>query len=214
MSRDAAAASCSRCCTALTELEPDRHFVRTFATMTRSDEELAQRLSDPEDDAALVALYRTHAGALYGFGLSRLGDRGLAEDFVQEVFTRVWRKADGFDPRRGNFRTWMFAIARNTAIDIERRRAVRPQTAPGAEVDQLVSPEEPIEQALLRWQIRSALSRLSPEHREVIRLTKFEALTLEEVSTRVGVPLGTVKSRLSYALRNLRLALEEAGVFE
>lgn len=182
--------------------------------MTRTDEELARRLLDRSDDAALVALYRAHADALYGFGLSRLGDRGLAEDFVQEVFTRVWRRADAFDPDRGNFRTWMFAIARNTAIDLERRRSVRPQAASGVDVDQLVSPDESIERAMMRWQIRAALARLTPEHREVIRLTKFEGLALTEVSDRVGIPLGTVKSRLSYALRNLRLALEEAGVLE
>jgi RNA polymerase sigma-70 factor (ECF subfamily) len=94
---------------------------------------------------------------------------------------------------------------------MERRRAVRPSVA--AEGRAAIEPAvEPIEQAILRWQIRGALARLTPEHREVIRLVRFEGLPLAEVAQRTGLPLGTVKSRLSYALRALRLALEEAGV--
>lgn len=179
--------------------------------MTDTDEELVRSLTRDGGDAALATLYRAHADAIYGFAVQRLGDRGLAEELVQEVFTRVWRSAGDFDGRRGSFRAWLYGIARHAVIDMERRRAARPPMA--AEGRPAVEPTaEPIEQAILRWQIQSALARLTPEHREVIRLVRFEGLPLAEVAERTGLPLGTVKSRLSYALRALRLALEEAGV--
>ena len=75
------------------------------------------------------SLYRTYGGELYGFALNCLGDRGLAEEVVQDVFTRVWRHAESFDPGRASFRTWIYGITRNAIIDIERRRAVRPGLA-------------------------------------------------------------------------------------
>jgi RNA polymerase sigma-70 factor, ECF subfamily len=183
--------------------------------IVRSDEELVRGLGGSEADAALRALYRVHARPLYGYALRRLGDRGLAEEAVQEVFTRLWRGAATFDPAQGSARTWLYGIARHVVIDLERRRAVRPGQAAhdGAFDEPADEPtDEPIERALLRWQIRAALDRLSPEHRQVITMCHFEALSLREISGRTGVPLGTVKSRLSYALRNLRLALEEMGV--
>src|SRR5205823_559769 len=99
----------------------------------------------------------------------------------------------------------------NAVIDVERRRAVRPGLAIHEEEEE-GSADEPIERAMLRWQIRAALERLTPDHREVIRMCHFEGLTLREIAERSGIPLGTVKSRLSYALRNLRLSLEEMGV--
>jgi len=176
-----------------------------------SDEELVRGLGGGEADAALRGLYRAHARPLYGYALRRLGDRGLAEEAVQEIFTRIWRGAAGFDPLQGSFRTWLYGIARHVVIDLERRRAARPaQAAHDAGDDEQA--DEPIERALLRWQVRAALDRLSPEHRQVVTMCHFEALSLREIAARTGLPLGTVKSRLSYALRNLRLALEEMGV--
>jgi RNA polymerase sigma-70 factor (ECF subfamily) len=178
--------------------------------MARTDEELVASLKKGRGEASLRALYGQHADALYGFALARLGDTGLAEELVQDVFTRIWRHADDFNPARGSFRTWMYGIARNAVIDVERRRAVRPPLADASEGEDPSG--EPIELAILRWQIRSSLDRLSPEHREIIRLVRLQGLTLVEAAERTRLPLGTVKSRLSYALRALRLALEEAGV--
>ena len=159
------------------------------------------------------ALYRTYGPELYGFAVSALGDRGQAEELVQEVFTRVWRKADSYDASRASFRTWLYGIARNAIIDLKRRAAVRPALA-SHEVDEESHGEldSSLEQALLRWQVSAALERLTPEHRQVIRLAHFQGLTLREISERTGLPLGTVKSRTSYALRGLRLALEEMGM--
>ena len=119
------------------------------------------------------ALYRTYSGELYGFALNALGDRGLAEELVQDVFTRVWRHADTYDHTRASFRTWLYGIARNAVIDLKRRRAVRPSLAvEPSELDESVG-EESIERALLGWQVATALERLTPEHRQVIRLAHF-----------------------------------------
>lgn len=177
------------------------------------DAALVHDLRSARGGEALRALYRTYGGELYGFALNALGDRGLAEELVQEVFTRVWRHGHRYDPSRASFRTWMYEIARNAITDLRRRAAVRPPLPSPAEAEAEprgeASGEEPIERALLRWQVAAALERLTPEHRQVIRLAHFEGLTLREIATLTGVPLGTIKSRTSYALRNLRLALEE-----
>ena len=159
------------------------------------------------------ALYRTYGSELYGFAVSALGDRGQAEELVQEVFTRVWRHADQFDPSRATFRTWLYGIARNAIIDQKRRAAVRPSlSAHAADPDERGSLDAELEQALLRWQVSAALDRLTPEHRQVIRLAHFQGLSMREIAERTGLPVGTVKSRTWYALRSLRLVLEEMGV--
>jgi len=161
---------------------------------------------------SMRTLYRTYGPELYGFAVSALGDRGQAEELVQEVFTRVWRHAESFDPERASFRTWLYGIARNAIIDLKRRQAVRPALA-AHEVDTEQGVEDDsFEHALVRWQVAAALERLTPEHRQVIRLAHFQGLTLREIAERTGIPLGTVKSRTSYALRGLRLALEEMGM--
>jgi RNA polymerase sigma-70 factor (ECF subfamily) len=147
--------------------------------------------------------------------MSALHDRGQAEDLVQEVFTRVWRKADSYDSGRASFRTWLYGIARNAIIDQKRRAAVRPAlTTHAMDDDAHGEIDQSLENSLLRWQVNAALERLTAEHRQVIRLSHFQGLTLREIAERTGLPLGTVKSRTSYALRGLRLALEEMGVHQ
>jgi RNA polymerase sigma-70 factor (ECF subfamily) len=177
-----------------------------------SDAQLLARLPNDTTGEALRALYRAYAGELFGFALNALGDRGTAEEIVQEVFTRVWRHAEGYDPTRGSVRTWLYQIARHAIIDMRRRASVRPPLAlqePRAddEVEGLS-----IERAMLGWQVASALDRLSPEHRQVIRLAHVQGLSVREIAERCGLPEGTVKSRTWYALRSLRLVLEEMGV--
>jgi len=174
---------------------------------------MLKSLQTAGSEESMRALYRTYGPELYGFAVSALGDRGQAEELVQEVFTRVWRKADSFDPRRASFRTWLYGIARNAIIDQKRRASVRPALA-AYEVDEegRGALDASLEQALLRWQMSAALERLTPDHRQVIRLAHYQGLTLREIAEVTGIPLGTVKSRTSYALRGLRLALEEMGV--
>jgi RNA polymerase sigma-70 factor (ECF subfamily) len=180
--------------------------------MTASDTALVRQLAtDPSGDG-LRALYRRYGAELFGFACQSLGDPGLAEEVVQDAFTNVWRHADRFDPGRASFRTWLYALARNRIIDLRRRAGARPKLAESATGDERGELDETLEQAALRWQIGAALGRLSPEHRAVLRMAHFESLTLREIADVLGVPLGTVKSRSYYALRHLRLVLDEMEV--
>jgi RNA polymerase sigma-70 factor (ECF subfamily) len=175
--------------------------------MAPSDATLVERL--PRDDSGdeLRELYRRYAGQLFGFACNALGDRELAEEVVQDVFARAWRHARDYDPKRASVRTWLYSIARNRVVDARRRAAVRPGVAAGTEQETPAELDRTLEQAVL-------LARLSPEHREVIRLAHYGGLTLREIAERKGIPLGTVKSRTSYALRSLRLILDEMEVAE
>jgi RNA polymerase sigma-70 factor (ECF subfamily) len=180
--------------------------------MAPSDATLVERL--PRDDSGdeLRELYRRYAGELFGFACNALGDRDLAEEVVQDVFARAWRHAEAYDPRRASVRTWLYSIARNRVVDARRRAAVRPGMATGAQPETPAELDRTLEHAVLRWQMAAALARLSPEHREVIRLAHYGGLTLREIAEHKGIPLGTVKSRTSYALRSLRLILDEMEV--
>jgi RNA polymerase sigma-70 factor, ECF subfamily len=179
------------------------------AQMTASDTALVRQLATEPSGDGLRTLYRRYSGELYGFALGALGDPGLAEEVVQDAFTSVWRNAERFDPERASFRTWLYALTRNRIVDLRRRAAARPRTADAGEGEELAELDESLELAALRWQVGAALRRLSPEHREVIRLAHFESLSLREVANALGLPLGTVKSRCYYALRHMRLVLDE-----
>lgn len=179
--------------------------------MASTDATLVERLPFDRSGDELRELYRRYGGELFGFANSALGDRELAEEVVQDVFAQLWRHAERYDGRRASVRTWLYAIARNRIIDAHRRAAARPRRAEDAALD-TAAQMDALDQAVLRWQVTAALARLSPEHREVIRLAHYGGLTMREIAERTGVPLGTVKSRTSYALRHLRLILDEMEV--
>ena len=181
--------------------------------MAASDVQLIQRVRADETGEAMRALYRAYSGELYGFALNALGERGAAEEVVQEVFTRAWRHAGSYDAKRGSVRTWLYQIARHAIIDTRRRASVRPSLALHEPGDADAGEGGPTsEQAMLGWQVVAALEKLSPEHRQVIRLAHFQGLSMREIAERIDLPVGTVKSRTWYALRSLRLVLEEMGV--
>lgn len=166
----------------------------------------------PAQDAALRVLYEQHAAPLLGYAL-RLsgGDRGRAEDIVQETLLRAWRHPQALDPERGPVRSWLFTVARNVAVDAHRARRARPQEV-GDEPLALVPAADEIEQALDTWLVSDALATLSADHRAVLVETYYRGRSVAEAAAVLGVPPGTVKSRTFYALRALRLALEERGV--
>jgi RNA polymerase sigma-70 factor (ECF subfamily) len=151
--------------------------------------------------------YAAHAGELYGFALRSLDDAGLAEEAVQETFLRAWRAGERFDPQLGSLRTWLFAILRNVVIDLGRARASRPRLADGG-VEPAV---EPFDEALLAWQVEEAMRRIGEQHRRVLVEAYYRGRPYSEVAKDLGVPEGTVKSRVYYGLRALRVALEEIG---
>ena len=159
------------------------------------------------DEEAMAALYDAFAGPVYAFGLRRLGDTELAEELVQAVLLRVWRHADRYAADRGSVRTWVFTIARSTAIDLHRRRPGRTEPLPD-----LPGGADELDDLLRAEAVRAALERLSEEHRTVLDLAYFRGLRQVEIAERLGLPLGTVKSRTFYALRAFRLACDELGV--
>lgn len=167
-------------------------------------EPMARALSDERD---VREAYTAHGGELYGFAVRSLGDSGLAEEAVQETFLRAWRAGDRFDPQIGSLRTWLFAILRNVVIDLSRARAARPGVADGG-----VEPSaDPLDEALLGWQVEEAMRRIGAQHRQILIETYYRGRPYGEVARELGVPEGTVKSRVYYGLRALRVALEEIG---
>lgn len=168
-----------------------------------ADEVLVRRVAQSGDERALSELYDRYAGVIYGAGMRYLGDRALAEDLVQDVFTSVWRSATGFDPSRASFATWVYRITRNRATDLIRRRRARVRTV-GGETRPEPGEDDPAGELSQSFDVASALSRLSPTHREVLTLAYFHGLSQSEISRRTNTPLGTVKSRTTAALRALR----------
>jgi RNA polymerase sigma-70 factor, ECF subfamily len=165
-------------------------------------------------EAEVRAAYAAHAGELYGVALRGLADRGLAEEAVQETFLRAWRAADRFDPELATLRTWLFAILRNVVTDLHRRRAARPALAAIEDVEyqQGAAAADDIDTAILGWQVQEALRGLSVQHRQVLVEIRLRGRSQAEVAHELGLPVGTIKSRVHFALRALRLALEEQGV--
>lgn len=165
-----------------------------------------------ESDEGVRAVYAAHGPELYRFALRSLGDRGLAEEAVQEAFVRAWQAADRFDDALGSLRTWLFAIIRNVVIDLTRARAVRPGlSAVETRDDNVVHADDSIEHALVAWQVEEALTKLSDEHRRALVEVHYKSRPYQDVAQELGVPVGTVKSRVYYALKAMRLALEEMG---
>lgn len=156
------------------------------------------------------ALHDIYAGPLYVFAYRRLGDTQAAEEIVQDTLLRAWRSADRYDANRGSVAAWLFAIARNLVIDHERRRDHQPDTV--ALPAMVPEPSGEIDRMLETWQVADALAGLSNTHREVILACHYRGHTIAETAALLGVPDGTVKSRLYYGLRALRLRLEEMGV--
>lgn len=152
-----------------------------------------------------------HGDAVFAWAQGRFGDRRDAEEVVAETMVRAWRRHHQYDPERGSERSWVFGIARNTAVDHFRRVRRHLQAVPDSEVPERAE-EPPAEQIAESTLVREALRDLSDSHREVLVLAHFGGLTVTEIAARLDVPAGTVKSRLYYAMRSLRGALEERGI--
>lgn len=161
----------------------------------------------------LRTLQDEHGDALYAYA-QRLchGDRHRAEDLVQETMLRAWRHPGSMDPARGSVRAWLFTTARNLAIDAWRRRSVRIAEVTTDQVPEPAPDIDEADRAVEAWTVSEALNRLSDAHRDVLRECFYQGRSVAEAASRLGVPVGTVKSRMHYALRALRVALEEAGV--
>jgi RNA polymerase sigma-70 factor (ECF subfamily) len=168
-------------------------------------------LHDMALEESIRATFAAHGSELYRFAWSALGEPGLAEEAVQETFLRAWRAGARYDPDRASPRTWLFAIAHNVVIDLAKARRRRPDVdSDTVEAAQGVV-DDGIDQALLGWQVEEALRRLSTEHRQAIVEVYYRQRPATEVAAELGIPQGTLRSRLYYGLRALRLVLDEMG---
>ena len=165
----------------------------------------------PHDEELLDALYAEYAGPLLDY-VQRLlgGDRHQAEDVVQETLLRAWRHADALASEEA--RPWLFTVARRLVIDGYRRRRRHPRAVGSETLIVSVPAPDALEGALLAWEVAEALRTLSPSHRQVLLEVHYRDRSVAEASAVLGIPEGTVRSRMYYALRGLRLALEERGV--
>lgn len=164
------------------------------------DEKTLRRFVDG-DERAVREVYREFGGAVFTIALSALGRRSLAEEVVQETFTKAWRASARFDPTR-HFGPWLYAIARRVAVDVYRREARHHQDRVDSEVEVVALPPS-FESLWEAWQVRSALDALPPDERAVIESTHFLDRTMEQTAEELGVPVGTVKSRSHRAHRRL-----------
>jgi RNA polymerase sigma factor, sigma-70 family len=165
------------------------------------------------DEAVLRGLYDEHAGALFQHVLRlTAGDRGRAEDIVQETLLRAWQHPEAIRPERGPVRPWLYTVARHLAVDAVRARAARPREVPDTALERVESSQDDIDSALDAWIVSEALSALSREHRDVIVELYYRGRSVAEAAQELRIPAGTVKSRTYYALRALRLTLEERGL--
>lgn len=185
------------------------------AAQRPSDAELVRRLGQA-DGAALSQLYQRFGRPCYSLARRICADEGLAEDVVQEVFLTLWRDPTRFDPSRGGFATWLLTLIHHKAVDAVRRESAirrRLVTAPEAGEDWSPMPVPGADQAAMArvaaGQVRAALHRLPLEQRQVLALAYFGGHTQREIAVLIGVPLGTVKSRIFTAVQRLRSLLAD-----
>lgn len=201
----------------------------------RSDEELVAALVDG-DEAALGELYDRHADSLFRAALLRLGDRGLAEEVLQDTYLTLWNRAELFDRGQGSVIGWLSTIARNRAIDRLRSLGRRPPpialssfaqagadeasadeardvllsaSTPLSGVTAALDPEHEVDIAELRDEVGRALAGMPEQERQVITLAYYDELSQSEIAARLDWPLGTVKTRTKRALARLRESLGE-----
>jgi RNA polymerase sigma-70 factor, ECF subfamily len=172
------------------------------------------------DTAALADLYDRHSRLLFSLILRILRDQAEAEEILQEVFVRVWTRAELYDPRLGGPTPWLVCLARNCAIDRLRARRVR-DAASGPALDEstadppvsatdMRTPEMVVLDAERRGALKDVLADLPAEQRRLIEAAFFEGYTHNELAKRFGLPLGTVKTRIRAGMIAMRQRLEHA----
>lgn len=179
---------------------------------TPEDEtELLLRVAGGDQDA-LRSIYRAFERPLYSLALRWYGDRGLAEELVQEVTLRVWRRAGTFDPAKGAARSWIFGVARNVASDLARTKSRQPLPAEHVGEDESFAWDQ--DAAIRAWEVAGALSALPADEQEVVELAYIQQYTHSEIASSLQIPLGTVKTRMYRGLGRLEELLVSAGVME
>ena len=172
-----------------------------------SDGVLIERVAARDRDA-FEELYARYARSVLGLALRRIGDRGRAEDSVQDVFAAVWRSAASYDANRGPGGAWLYTIARNAIVDTLRRRPAPTVADPPDVASTAPTPDEEAEANWNAFRVHRALETLPEQERTVIDLAYFSGLSQSEVASFLSIPLGTVKTRTRSGLARLADALE------
>lgn len=189
--------------------EHGRHVPAISAPRTMAD--LLHRVAANGDTEAFRTLFQTYAPRVKAYMLRQGADPAAAEELAQETLLTVWRKAGLYSNEKGSATTWIFTIARNLRID-RLRKEVAWQPLP-EDNDQEPSPDPTPDEALSelerRERVQKVLSELTPDQSEVVQLSYVEGLSHSEIAARLGLPLGTVKSRMRLAYQKIRDALED-----
>jgi RNA polymerase sigma-70 factor (ECF subfamily) len=183
-----------------------RATIRVVLPHQMTDGELIARVGEG-DRGAFEVLYRRYSRPVFALALRRLGDRGRAEDAVQETFASVWRSARSYREDRGPGAPWLYAVARNAIVDRRRTRAEPPTEVPDTPSTE-AEPAERAEASWTAWRVHRALGELPENERMVLELAYWSELSQSEIAEFLDIPLGTVKTRTRTALSRLADALE------
>lgn len=186
---------------------PEAATMRPVAAIQPTDEELLARVAHGDHDA-FGDLYQRYARAVLGLAIRRLGDRGRAEDAVQEAFTSIWRAARTYRSERGPVAPWLYAVARNAIADRGRARTEPPAEPTDTPSDE-AGPADRAERSWVAYRVHRALEDLPETERTVLELAYWSGLSQSEIADFLGIPLGTVKTRTRSGLHRLADALDE-----
>ena len=183
----------------------------TTAETYLADEKLVEEIA-ARDQTALAGLYSRYADILMGVAYRILQNRSDAEDLIHDVFLEVWNKAGNYDRSRGRVKTWLVLITRSRAVDrIRSLTLARNHAMAATEMEeqepQGAGPDVAMDQVL----VRAAAEKLDEPQRRVLHLNYFEGLSCQEIARQINAPLGTVKSRLRAAVKNLRAEFTRVG---
>ena len=174
--------------------------------------DLLRRVAERADPAAFRELYQAYGPRVKAYMMRQGADAATAEDLAQETLLTVWRKAALYAGDRGSMTTWIFTIARNLRIDRLRREMPWQELPEGRLAEQAASeaqPDEQIAEKQRQVRVQAALAELPPDQHQVVALAYLQGLSHSDIAARLGVPLGTVKSRMRIAYRRIRAALED-----
>lgn len=181
---------------------------------TPSDAELLRSL-EARESAALERLHLRHARYALGIAWRILGDREEAETVVRDVFDRIWTRQIQYDPRHGNFPTWLFSVSRDSALDRLRLLTRRPDDHPIGAVHHITAcadPDVEVDTNMRRQILDIALNQLPSRERQAIQLSFYQGMTHSEIARTTGEPRGVVKHRIAKAVARLRTTLVGPGV--
>ncbi|HEY1869743.1 MAG TPA: sigma-70 family RNA polymerase sigma factor [Chitinophagaceae bacterium] len=177
-------------------------------TLSYTESELVQQLRQ-HTQAAFSYLYDNYSGALYNVIFSILQDRELANDVLQEVFIKVWRQIDQYDPGKGRLFTWLVNISRNASIDTLRSKSYHLQKQNRELTENVYTAAGTTNIETDTLSLRKVVSNLKEEYKVLVELAYFQGYTQDEISKLLNIPLGTVKTRLRSALIQLREFLKK-----